>query len=85
MLDAKHFPKWDLARLYKARWHIELDIRAIKTHMGIDAALQDPADGAKGNRRGRFGLQCRLRQLGPGRSVARQDPPPAQFQGGGAP
>lgn len=36
LLNAKRFHKQELARLYKERWKIELDIRAIKTHMGME-------------------------------------------------
>ena len=36
LLDAKKYPKTAIASLYQQRWHIELDIRAIKTHMGME-------------------------------------------------
>jgi len=36
LLDHKNYPKKELASLYKARWSIELDLRSIKTHMGMD-------------------------------------------------
>jgi hypothetical protein len=36
LLNAKRFHKQELASLYKERWKIELDIRAIKTHMGME-------------------------------------------------
>ncbi len=41
-LNAKRFHKQELARLYKERWKIELDIRAIKTHMGMEMSLKIP-------------------------------------------
>lgn len=34
--DAKAYPKDELARLYRERWNIELDLRSIKTHMGME-------------------------------------------------
>ena len=36
LLNAKHYPKTAIAMFYKQRWHIELDLRAIKTHMGME-------------------------------------------------
>ena len=36
LVDAATYAKADLADLYHARWHVELDLRSIKTHMGID-------------------------------------------------
>ena len=36
LLDAKKYPKTAIATFYKQRWHIELDLRAIKTHMGME-------------------------------------------------
>jgi len=36
LVDAVRYPAQDLADLYRARWHIELDLRAIKTHMHMD-------------------------------------------------
>ena len=36
LLNAKRFNKQELASLYKERWQIELDFRAIKTHMGME-------------------------------------------------
>jgi hypothetical protein len=30
------YPKTAIATFYQQRWHIELNIRAIKTHMGIE-------------------------------------------------
>jgi hypothetical protein len=36
LLNAKRFNKQELASLYKERWKIELDIRSIKTHMGME-------------------------------------------------
>lgn len=35
MLDAKQVCKAELGRLYRARWHIELDLRNIKATMGM--------------------------------------------------
>lgn len=34
--NAKLYPKTELAALYCMRWNIELDIRRIKTHMGME-------------------------------------------------
>lgn len=34
--DAQTYPKHDSAELYHARWHIELDLRSIKSHMHMD-------------------------------------------------
>jgi hypothetical protein len=36
LLDAKAYPKEDIADLYHQRWHIELDIRAIKQTLKMD-------------------------------------------------
>jgi hypothetical protein len=36
LLDAKKYRKTAIASFYQQRWHIELDIRAIKTHMGME-------------------------------------------------
>jgi hypothetical protein len=36
LLDAKKYPKTAIATFYQQRWHMELDIRAIKTHMGME-------------------------------------------------
>jgi len=36
LLDQKKYPKKELALLYKERWSIELDLRSIKTNMGMD-------------------------------------------------
>jgi hypothetical protein len=36
LLEAKKYPKTAIATFYQQRWHIELDIRAIKTHMGME-------------------------------------------------
>ena len=36
LLDAKKYSKTAIATFYKQRWHIELDIRVIKTHMGME-------------------------------------------------
>jgi hypothetical protein len=36
LLNAKTNPKTAIACFYKQRWHVELDLRAIKTHMGME-------------------------------------------------
>lgn len=36
LLDAKKYSKKELAKLYLERWKIELDIRSIKTQMGME-------------------------------------------------
>jgi len=36
LLDAKTYHKNALAKLYEQRWNIELDLRSIKTHMGME-------------------------------------------------
>jgi hypothetical protein len=36
LLDAQAYPKEDLAALYRARWHAELDLRSIKQTMQMD-------------------------------------------------
>lgn len=36
LCDAQAYPKEDVADLYRARWHVELDLRAIKTHLHMD-------------------------------------------------
>jgi hypothetical protein len=36
LTDPKAFPKEDVAALYRQRWGVELDIRSIKTTMGMD-------------------------------------------------
>jgi hypothetical protein len=35
-LDASLYPKKELHKLYKRRWDVELHLRSIKTHMGMD-------------------------------------------------
>jgi Transposase DDE domain len=34
--DAQAFPKEEILDLYRARWHVEIDLRSIKTHMKMD-------------------------------------------------
>jgi hypothetical protein len=34
--DAADYPKADLTDLYHERWHVELDLRSIKTHLAMD-------------------------------------------------
>lgn len=36
LIDPKRYPKKMLAELYKERWKIEVDLRSIKTHMGME-------------------------------------------------
>jgi hypothetical protein len=36
LLDAKRTPKAELKALYRQRWHVELDLRHIKTTLGMD-------------------------------------------------
>jgi hypothetical protein len=36
LLDADSYSKDDLTDLYNERWHVELDLRSIKTHMAMD-------------------------------------------------
>lgn len=36
MLDARQVPKGGLSELYACRWHVELDIRNIKTTLGME-------------------------------------------------
>jgi hypothetical protein len=36
LVDVDTYPKEDVGALYRARWHVELDLRAIKTHMRMD-------------------------------------------------
>lgn len=36
LVDAQLYPKEDVAELYRARWHVELDLRAIKAHLHMD-------------------------------------------------
>jgi hypothetical protein len=36
LLNEKKYPKKALGKLYHERWNIELDIRSIKTHMGME-------------------------------------------------
>jgi hypothetical protein len=44
LLNNKHCHKQELAILYKDRWKIELDFRAIKTHMGMEMLRCKSAD-----------------------------------------
>src|SRR5581483_2991530 len=37
LLDPGAFPRGELAGLYRARWHAELDLRSLKQTMGMDA------------------------------------------------
>jgi hypothetical protein len=36
LIDAEEFPREDILELYHARWHAEIDLRSIKTYMGMD-------------------------------------------------
>jgi len=36
LLDAQAYPASDLAALYRMRWHAELDLRSLKTTLGMD-------------------------------------------------
>jgi Transposase DDE domain len=36
LLDAEAFSRRDLAQLYRARWHAELDLRSLKVTLGMD-------------------------------------------------
>lgn len=36
LLDAQHYAKADITDLYHERWHVELDLRSIKTHLAMD-------------------------------------------------
>ncbi len=47
LCDAVDYSKEELADLYQQRWHVELDIRAIKQTLKMDQLeLQDASDGA---------------------------------------
>src|SRR6476659_1766246 len=39
LLDAQAYPKEDLAALYRARWHAELDLRSMGTHLRRDTVI----------------------------------------------
>ena len=36
LTDAKRYPKEEVARLFRLRWHVELDLRSIKTSLRLD-------------------------------------------------
>jgi len=36
LLKPRQAPKWELAKLYERRWNIELDLRSIKTTLGME-------------------------------------------------
>ncbi|WP_150306373.1 IS4 family transposase [Pseudomonas saliphila] len=36
LLNAKHVPKAELNKLYRSRWHVELDLRNLKSTLGLD-------------------------------------------------
>ncbi len=36
LLDAEQYTKEDIAQLYRARWHVELDLRSLKSTMQMD-------------------------------------------------
>jgi hypothetical protein len=36
LTDAKRYPKEEIARLFRLRWHVELDLRNIKTSLRLD-------------------------------------------------
>jgi len=36
LTDAETYPRADIVALYRQRWHVELDIRAIKVNMGME-------------------------------------------------
>lgn len=44
LMDASSYPKQKLHKLYKRRWEVELHLRSIKTHMGMDKpSAESPA------------------------------------------
>jgi len=44
LLDAAEYPTADILELYHQRWHVEIDLRSIKTHMHMDILrCQTPA------------------------------------------
>ena len=47
LLCPKHTDKAALRSLYRSRWHVELDLRNIKTTLGMERlSCQTPGDGA---------------------------------------
>jgi hypothetical protein len=36
LTDAEHYPQAEIARLFRLRWHVELDLRNIKTSLRLD-------------------------------------------------
>jgi hypothetical protein len=36
LLDSQEYPKEELAQLYELRWHVEIDLRHLKTTMGME-------------------------------------------------
>lgn len=36
LTDAGHYPHAEIARLFRARWHVELDLRSAKVHLHLD-------------------------------------------------
>jgi hypothetical protein len=47
LMDSKHYHKQELAALYEKRWTIEVDLRSLKTHMGMEMLRCKTADMVK--------------------------------------
>lgn len=47
LTDSKQYHKQDLVTLYKKRWTVELDLRSLKTHMGMEMLRCKTADMVK--------------------------------------
>ena len=48
LLEPRKAAKRELAELYERRWNIELDLRAIKTTLGMETLAEEPSDGPEG-------------------------------------
>ncbi len=79
--DPRAVAKTEIAALYQRRWHIELDLRCIKTTLGMEVLrLPDPGHGREGTVDIPAGLQPDPSADGPSRRRARWRAARAEFQ-----
>jgi hypothetical protein len=84
-LCPKEAPKAVLATLYRGRWNVELDIRNIKSTLGMEKLrCKTPEMAVKELHRLPAGLQSHPALDGTSRPVGGPDPAPAQLQAQGA-
>ena len=81
LLCPKHTDKAALKALYRSRWHVELDLRNIKTTLGMERlSCQTPAMAHQGNLGLSAGLQSDSPDDGPSRTCWPTSPAPTELQ-----